>query len=467
MQTPSRTLAYLISVAILLLALAIVIPEGGLPLFGNSSLRFITLAQLQGVEEEVPDEMPVILSLADSLEDIGEDTVYTEPQPLPGEIFQPIEWPPGGKESLSRFFQQLDSLDSPLHIFHFGDSQIESDRISSYLRYKLQGLYGGQGPGWVPAISFSKPGGVTTETEGDWHQFTLFGGEKHPDWVTIGPLCSTSSIGIPDSSGSGIMVEAGLTLSTASCLYSKAKTFNTMDILVETPGDSGSIMVMSEGTPGQIIPLDSGARMYTLDLTAETGLVTLRFKTRVGTQVHGICLRGRSGIQLHNVPMRGSSGTVFRATSSSLWKQVTQKQSIGMLLLQFGGNTMPYLEDSAECVSYASWFGSHAEWLKRTTGNPVCVLIGPADMAKKEGEFYVTYELLPVLRDGLKHVSHEKNMGYYDMLEAMGGTGSMSAWVQADPPLAMPDYTHFSPRGARLMGELIYESLVNVKMEEE
>jgi lysophospholipase L1-like esterase len=95
------------------------------------------------------------------------------------------------------------------------------------------------------------------------------------------------------------------------------------------------------------------------------------------------------------------------------------------------------------------------------------ILAGPSDMSIKQGEHYITYPLLPVLRDNLLGMVLEKNIGYFDMLEAMGGEGSMEYWVSADPPLAMPDYTHFSPRGARLMGELMYESIMDVKSEKE
>ncbi len=42
----------------------------------------------------------------------------------------------------------------------------------------------------------------------------------------------------------------------------------------------------------------------------------------------------------------------------------------------------------------------------------------------------------------------------------MGGRNSMVSWVQADPPLAAEDYTHFSPQGARKVGELFYDALI-------
>jgi hypothetical protein len=34
----------------------------------------------------------------------------------------------------------------------------------------------------------------------------------------------------------------------------------------------------------------------------------------------------------------------------------------------------------------------------------------------------------------------------------------MVSWVAADPPLAATDYTHFSPRGSRKVGELFWKA---------
>jgi lysophospholipase L1-like esterase len=42
----------------------------------------------------------------------------------------------------------------------------------------------------------------------------------------------------------------------------------------------------------------------------------------------------------------------------------------------------------------------------------------------------------------------------------MGGKNSMPSWVSANPPMAAKDYTHLSPRGARIVSEMLYNALV-------
>ena len=50
---------------------------------------------------------------------------------------------------------------------------------------------------------------------------------------------------------------------------------------------------------------------------------------------------------------------------------------------------------------------------------------------------------------------------FCNTFEAMGGENSMVAWANMNPPLASPDYIHFSKRGADRIGEMLYESINN------
>jgi len=77
----------------------------------------------------------------------------------------------------------------------------------------------------------------------------------------------------------------------------------------------------------------------------------------------------------------------------------------------------------------------------------------------------VTYEFLPLVRDALKKATLDNGCSYWDMYEAMGGYNSMPQWVAADPPLAGADYTHFTPRGAKVIANMFYNALM-VEMKE-
>ncbi|MCC6910458.1 MAG: hypothetical protein IT224_00380, partial [Flavobacteriales bacterium] len=79
----------------------------------------------------------------------------------------------------------------------------------------------------------------------------------------------------------------------------------------------------------------------------------------------------------------------------------------------------------------------------------------------KDGEHFVTRPYLEEVRDAMKTNALAQGAVFWDMYAAMGGRNSMVSWVEADPPLAASDYTHFSPQGAKKVAELFYTALIN------
>ncbi len=91
---------------------------------------------------------------------------------------QPLELPASGIECLQKLFDALtnpNELAKVVRILHYGDSQIEADRISGYLRYKLQQQFGGSGPGLIPAkTAYGYKSPCEVINTGDWKRYTIF-----------------------------------------------------------------------------------------------------------------------------------------------------------------------------------------------------------------------------------------------------------------------------------------------------
>ena len=60
---------------------------------------------------------------------------------------------------------------------------------------------------------------------------------------------------------------------------------------------------------------------------------------------------------------------------------------------------------------------------------------------------------MDAVRTAIRNASLDAGVAHWDLLDAMGGLGSMPAWVASEPPLAGPDHVHFTPRGARQVGQ--------------
>ena len=71
----------------------------------------------------------------------------------------------------------------------------------------------------------------------------------------------------------------------------------------------------------------------------------------------------------------------------------------------------------------------------------------------------LTYPMLGAIRAEMKKVTILEEALYWDLFEAMGGAGTMEVWAESTPKLASSDLVHFTPKGAKLIGELLDKSL--------
>jgi hypothetical protein len=95
--------------------------------------------------------------------------------------------------------------------------------------------------------------------------------------------------------------------------------------------------------------------------------------------------------------------------------------------------------------------------VKRQIPDALVLFIGPGDMSTMVNGNMVTYPLLPYLDVKLREACSNNGWAFWSMFRAMGGENAMPAWV--DQGLAATDYTHFSPKGSRLIAELFFTSL--------
>ena len=87
------------------------------------------------------------------------------------------------------------------------------------------------------------------------------------------------------------------------------------------------------------------------------------------------------------------------------------------------------------------------------------LFIGPADMGKSYNGKMGTWKGLPELNDSLRSTALRNEIAYWDMFHVMGGEGSMAQYVKHNPPLAGPDYIHFTTLGAQEIGDDLAKSL--------
>ena len=121
---------------------------------------------------------------------------------------------------------------------------------------------------------------------------------------------------------------------------------------------------------------------------------------------------------------------------------------------------IPFINTDQGVKNYEQWFYAQIRTLRRLKPNVPIIVMGVADMSKKEKDQFVSYPYIEPVRDAMKRAAFRAGAGYWDMYEAMGGENSMPQWVSSMPKLASDDYTHYTPRGAKMIGNMFFNALM-------
>jgi len=110
---------------------------------------------------------------------------------------------------------------------------------------------------------------------------------------------------------------------------------------------------------------------------------TVKFSGNDSPDFYAMALDADRGVVVDNIPMRGSSGTYFNKMDLSLLKQFYNNIDLGMILLEFGGNVIPFIETDKGVKNYESWFYSQIRSLRKLNPNVPIIVMGVADMSRK------------------------------------------------------------------------------------
>jgi lysophospholipase L1-like esterase len=352
---------------------------------------------------------------------------------------------------LDPVFEALDQAkERPLRIMHYGDSQLEGDRMTGVLREKIQALFGGNGSGLLPPVQRLGMATATVETWPELQHYMYFGStEFHAEHKRYGPLAQVAEV---DSL-------ARLTVTAhGGSVYPHCRSFRKVSIAMM--GEGEFTVEAGDDSLEMTCSHDSsfdGLRIFSTTLSRNVSKAVITARGQM--EVYGIMIDGTRGAAVDNIAMRGVSGTLFTSIERRTLAPFFQQQNVRLLMLQYGGNSVPYLKSGKNISNYMQQLKAQISLFKRMIPDIHIIFIGPSDMATSVEDEMKTYPCLPQLVDSLRAMAQESGVAFWDMYRAMGGRGSMVRWVEADPQLAGEDYIHFTPRGSRRMSEMLWGSL--------
>jgi lysophospholipase L1-like esterase len=448
------------------------IPSGKLKLAGYE-FRFLSENRLlRNNSAKKVDVKKVIQDIdTSSFEDKFDSLANKQIMGMPGVANFKIEesnllaYDENGAKSLKSLFTKLRGAASKkIRILHYGDSQIEGDRMTSFLRQRLQEQFGGNGPGFIPTVNVYNTVSFIEKVSPNFKRYTNFGGD---------PLTTSNHYGILNTVGR-FTPELSDTISLADLkntsawieiepngmAYSRAKTYNNIYLHYTDAKTSCGFKVYQNGNliVNDSLKADGKYHVYPLNFPASPGKIKLEFESKLSPNILGISLEGDIGVQVDNIAMRGSSGTFFGKIDQGLAKRIYNEQKVELFIMQFGGNSMPYITDSLKARQSANYFKGQLYTIKKLCPEATIVVIGPSDMSTLLDGEYTTYPILPYFVECLKKASKEVGGSYFDMYQAMGGKDAMVAWVENG--LAAKDYIHFSNKGASIAAQKFYDAFM-------
>ncbi len=466
MVKPIRILVFLFYIG-LMSALILAMSPGKIPLSKNVVIKLPTISDfiLSRPADGNVDEFLAIEKKIESQQTKPQPIAEIKPEARDSITAKSILYPKGKEDALFGFFEALSRIQQDktlIRILHYGDSQLEGDRISEFLRARLQEQFGGCGVGFVAVTEVNNLRSTLQFSAWKyWEKFSVFGnGPKVSPHKKFGLLGNYHTFRLPEGeTGYGPWIEYRTT-ELANSLCRKAEV---LKVLVRSPEGEAKIRVSVDGrewVEKQVLKEEDGQKIE-FEMSGEKfDKVRLEFDSPHEVQVDGIAFDCRVGVALDNIPMRGSSGTDFTKMSRAYLAQQYKALNVKLIIYQFGVNVVPYMLGDFgfyENAVYAQlkFLQSLAEDLKIDI-----IVIGTSDMSRKDGEFYRSYPNIVHIRNAQKQAAFRAGCPFWDLYEAMGGENSMVRWVNAKPALAAKDYTHFSSKGARVVAELFYSELI-------
>ena len=473
MVKPYKILLLLLFVNLLLLGVILAFPKGEIKFTDSLKLRFISLDELLHPKTVSKVDIDKIVknasdsSRSTSPEGTPDSIVLKDDPRQLAKITYKIQYGDDKKDALNALFVSLDSLETNdllVRILHYGDSQIEGDRISSTIREMLQLKFGGSGTGIIPVYEPNASRHTIQITQSNnWVKYAIYGGLfKNYDSRKYSVLCSDFRyFAAQDSAAAAAPVKSWVRFRKLMSAYPHAKKYERMNLLYgKVPVASNVILSLDKKQ--QTIALESSDKfnVKSIELENSPSEIEMDFTGNASPDVYGISLDSKKGVTLDNVPMRGSSGTDFSRMDMKYLGQQIRKMGVRMMIFQYGVNVVPYVIDNYDF--YEKTFYANLKRFRDINPDISVLVIGVSDMSKKEGVNYVSYPNIERIRDAQKRAAFRAGCAYWDLYEAMGGKNSMVSWAEAKPDvLAEKDYTHFNPRGARIIGEMIFNAIMN------
>lgn len=364
----------------------------------------------------------------------------------------------GNTQALAAFLNALhrnEHRSLPVGVLHYADSQAENDLLTITIRSLLQAQFGGMGVGLLHPGNHA-PNLLGHRCSRGWQFGSVHNGSKTArKYGILGALSS-----LPDGENDEWVKVDGRAAMHGSARYRRLRLLlghNTSLYWVRCN-------INNSPTDSVLIEPNNGIKIAKFDVP-NNGKANIRLQLSGEGTLHayGLIQESETGIYVHNIPIRGSSGTFFAQFDEATARAVLTTLNVRLIIVQYGLNTVPVA--TSNFGYYEKTMTTQLQTLKRLHPNASIVLVGVSDMSKKTDNGYISHPNVERVRAAQRRAAQKAGVAFWDSYLAMGGNNSMSIWATSNPALGQKDYTHFTPRGARIIAKKLANALLQAHAE--
>ena len=365
---------------------------------------------------------------------------------------------PGDSIAMERFFDKLDTLlflgQGHINIMHIGGSHVQAGVFSQEMRDNFLNLCPGitAGRGLVfPFMKTNTPSSYSVIPSGEWEYCR----NAVPFNTRLGLAGASATTSDPDASFIIITREKHPTDITPEF------KFNLVKILGYSDNDSIVPLVHYKNRiiNGQFEPSEGS---YTFHLPDYTDSLFVAFNQVPGTfTVTGVYLdNGMPGITYHGIGVNG-------ARVDSYLNCLDLERDLHLVkpdLVIFGIGINDATSDNFTKDKFKRDYGRLIDIIHKVSPDCAMVFVTNNDSYKYSKK--KKYQVNPngvLAQEAFHELGKKYNAAVWDFFDIMGGLKSMEKWLRQD--MAKKDKVHFTTAGYTLIGDLLFNALMDKYME--
>jgi len=338
------------------------------------------------------------------------------------------------------------------HILHYGDSMIASDYVSGTVRRRLQARFGDAGHGFILIANpwdWYFHNDVRHGSNGDWSASRITGPWTTDGLYGLGGVSFSNYGGAVAWVGTASRGDFGRRASGLDLYYLEQPGGGDVEIRVRN-GPTVRFSTQGETKVSRVRPV----RFADGDAT-----VAVRAMGRGPVRLFGVALeRDGPGVVYDALGLHAARAALWRQQNRAHWKEQFALRDPALIIVQYGTNESD--QGNLDREEYGRTLGKFLDELRELAGRASLLVVAPLDRAGRKDGRLTSKPVLVDLVAIQRRTALERGIPFWNTFEAMGGEGSLGRWWKARPQLAGDDWTHPTPRGAEVIGDLLSDAIL-------